>query len=241
DQVPTPCVDCQDRFERNPLRMLDCNVEADQEQFKAMPAPLDSLCVSCESQWLALTQALRQLEIPFAVNRRLVRGLDYYTRTVFEVVSQDERLGANSTVAAGGRYDNLVESLGGPPTPAVGWAVGLERLILLLDKQDTTNVDVYVVSSQLDIALQIATTLRRAGISADLDFPATGVVSRSSNKQFERAKKQGCRLLVKFGEDGQAADEVTIKDMRSRKEISVFVSDVAEKVKEILLSDTGIT
>lgn len=241
DQVPTLCVDCQDRFERNPLRMLDCKVEADQEQFKAMPAPLDSLCANCESQWLTLTQALKQLEIPFAVNKRLVRGLDYYTRTVFEVVSQDERLGANSTVAAGGRYDNLVESLGGPATPAVGWAVGLERLILLLDKQDTTNVDVYVVSTQLDVALQIATTLRRAGISADLDFPATGVVSRSSNKQFERAKKQGCRLLVKFGEDGQAADEITIKDMRSRKEISVFVSDVAEKVKEILLSDTGIT
>ncbi len=243
DKLPTLCEDCQDRFERNPLRMLDCKVEADQEQFKNVPAPLDSLCAACESQWLTLTQVLTQLEIPFAVNKRLVRGLDYYTRTVFEVVSQDKRLGANSTVAAGGRYDNLIESLGGPATPAVGWGLGLDRLITLLEQETTTNVDVYVVSTKLDVALQIATTLRQAGISADLDFPAAGISSRSMTKQLQQANKLGCPLVVIVGEDELAAGEVTLKDMRLRKQEQVSpednqsrvsLRDLPNKVKEVL-------
>lgn len=229
DKLPTLCKDCGDRFERNPLRMLDCKVAADQERFKDVPAPMDSLCGECEVQWLCLSQFLAVLEIPTVVNKRLVRGLDYYTRTVFEIVSNDERLGAQSTIAAGGRYDNLVESLGGPPTPAVGWAVGLERLILLLDKQVTTEVDVFVVSTKLDVALQIATSLRQAGISADLNFPASGVKSRSFTKQLQQANNLGCPLVVIVGEDELAAQEVTLKDMRSGTQNRVPLSDLIEE------------
>ena len=219
DRLPNLCQDCCNRFERNPLRMLDCKVEADQEQFVDVPTPLDYLCAECETQWDVLTIALRQLKIPFAVNRRLVRGLDYYTRTVFEIVSQDSRLGAQSTVAAGGRYDNLIESLGGPATPAVGWAVGLERLLLLLEKPRATSVDIFVISTELDVALRIATILRQAGLSVDLDFPTVGSKSRSFTKQLKVANDLGCQWAVIVGADEIAANEVSLKCMKTGVQI----------------------
>lgn len=232
DRLSTLCKDCCDRYERNPLRMLDCKVEADQEQFIDVPGPLGYLCADCESQWEALTLSLGQLKVPFAVNRRLVRGLDYYTRTVFEIVSQDRRLGAQSTIAAGGRYDNLIESLGGPPTPAVGLAVGWERLLLLLEAPPATNVDVFVVSTDVAVALQVATSLRQAGISTDLEFPAAGTKSRSFTKQLQEANKLGCRWAVIIGENELVNNEVTLKDMRIQGlQISVPLADLPRKLK----------
>lgn len=232
DRLPSLCDDCGVRFERNPLRMLDCKVDADQEQFVDVPTVLDYLCAECESQWDALTLALRELKIPFAVNRRLVRGLDYYTRTVFEIVSQDSRLGAQSTLAAGGRYDNLMESLGGPATPAVGWAVGLERLLLLLDKPAPANADVFVISTELDIALRIATTLRKAGVSADLDFPASGTKSRRIPKQMQVADKLGCPWAIIIGSREIEANTVTLKCMKSGLETSLPQSNLLQELKK---------
>lgn len=234
EKLPNLCEDCRDRFERNPLRMLDCKVKADQEQYKDVPAALDHLCTDCESHWQGLLGLLKQFEIPIIINKRLVRGLDYYTRTVFEIVSHDKRLGAQSTVAAGGRYDNLIETLGGQPTAAVGWGLGLERLILLLDNQETAKVDVFVVSTKAEASLEIATRLRQAGISADLDYPATGFESRSFTKQLQQANKQGCPFVVIAGEDELAAKDVTLKDMRSGSQIRLPLSDLPSKIREQL-------
>lgn len=234
EKLANLCEDCRDRFERNPLRMLDCKVKADQEQYKDVPAALDHLCADCESHWQGLLGLLKKFNIPVVINKRLVRGLDYYTRTVFEIVSHDKRLGAQSTVAAGGRYDNLIETLGGQPTAAVGWGLGLERLILLLDNQGASKVDVYIVSVKADIALEIAIHLRQAGISADLDYPTTGFESRSFTKQLQQANKHGCPLVVIAGEDEIAANELTLKDMRSGSQIRLPLSELPSKIREQL-------
>lgn len=235
DRLSSLCEDCCVRYERNPLRMLDCKVAADQEQFDDVPGMLDYLCTDCASQWDSLTLMLRQLKIPFAVNRRLVRGLDYYTRTVFEIVSQDSRLGAQSTIAAGGRYDNLIESLGGPPTPAVGWAVGLERLLLLLDEQKPTNVDVFVISSRQEVALEIATWLRQSGISADLDFPVEGTKSRKISKQLHQAIELGCTWAVIAGEEELADNQVSLRDLRTKLQIRVSLTDLVRRLRDYVV------
>jgi len=234
EKLPNLCQDCQDRFERNPLRMLDCKVKADQDQYKDVPAALDNLCTECEEHWQGLLGLLAQFNIPIVINKSLVRGLDYYTRTVFEIVSHDKRLGSQSTVAAGGRYDNLIETLGGQPTAAVGWGLGLERLTLMLDNQDSAKVDVFVVSTKADASLAIAHLLRQAGISADLDYPATGFASRSFTKQLQQANKLGCPFVVIAGEDELAANEVTLKDMRSGNQTRLPLSDLPIKIKEQL-------
>lgn len=233
-KLPGLCQDCRDRFERNPLRMLDCKIRADQEQYNDVPAALDHLCPECEEHWQGLLGLLKQFNIPVVINKRLVRGLDYYTRTVFEVVSHDQRLGAQSTVAAGGRYDNLIETLGGQPCAAVGWGLGLERLILLLDNQDVAKRDVFVISTKADAALAIATSLRQAGIAADLDYPAKGTACRSFTKQLQQANKQGCPLVVIAGVDELAANEVTLKDMRTSNQTRLPLSDLPSKIRELL-------
>ncbi len=216
--LPNLCADCRQRFERNPLRMLDCKIAADQAYYQAVPVSIDYLCPVCQSHWHGLKSILSAQGTKFKVNPRLVRGLDYYSRTVFEVVTSSPKLGVESTICAGGRYDGLLEVLGGKQTPAVGWALGVERLVLLLDRTVIRLPLVFIVSSNQIEALKLAVELRKAGISCELDFPATGSEPRKLTKQLEQANKSGALWAVIQGDEELAADELTLKDMRSREQ-----------------------
>lgn len=229
--LPDLCEDCRDRFERNPLRMLDCKSHGCQSHYQNVPASLDHLCPECSQHWDELLVILSAHKLAYKVNKRLVRGLDYYTRTVFEVVSNDARLGAQSTVCAGGRYDNLVEMFGGPPTPAVGWALGMERVTLLLGDDRKRALSAFVVSSQPSEALALAAELRRAGISCDLDFPARGGNARAFTKQLERSNKLGATWTIILGDDELSAGEATLKHMESGRQARLPVSDLADYLK----------
>lgn len=225
------CDDCRDRFDRNPLRMLDCKQHECQSHYQDVPASLDHLCQECKQHWDQLLILLSGHDLPYKVNKRLVRGLDYYTRTVFEVLSNDSRLGTQSTMCAGGRYDNLVELFGGPPTPAVGWALGMERVTLLLQGDRKPSLTAFVVSSQPARALALAVELRRAGISCDLDFPARGAGARPFTKQLERSNKLGASWTVILGDDELAQGEATLKNMDSGLQTKLPLPELAAYLK----------
>lgn len=209
------CEDCRDRYQRNPLRMLDCKAETCKQHYLDAPSSLDYLCQDCDSHWKELLQLLDNLQIRYTVNDRLVRGLDYYTRTVFEVVSNHSALGAQSTICAGGRYDNLVEHFGRQPTPAVGWALGMERLILITQMEMSTPPKVFIASTRPEEALRLAMDLRRLNVVCDLDFPGKGSKARNLGKQIEQANKTGASWTIILGDDEFTTQEVTLKDMRT--------------------------
>ena len=184
--------DSQERLQRNPLRILDSKIPATQAMLAEAPTLIEELSDESRSRFARVTDGLRLLGIPYTLNPRLVRGLDYYSHTAFEITST--QLGAQATVCGGGRYDGLVEQLGGPVTPAIGWALGLERLAILLAKAEAAPIEaaqIYVVSrgdrGEL-LALQVARQLRQVGYTIELDL--TGA---AFGKQFKRADRSGAR------------------------------------------------
>lgn len=225
EKLPMLCTDCKDRFERNPLRMLDCKVETCRPHFVNLPSTIAELCAPCTDHWQGLLDGLRRTGLSPIINDRLVRGLDYYGRTVFEFISTDKRLGSQSTICAGGRYDYLIDTLGGNPTPAVGWAAGLERIRMVSSAPSGAGPSVFAVSSDDRAALITATNLRRQGISCDMDF-APGGKPRNLGKQIERANKAGARYAVIQGEDELAANTVTVKDMKSGEQTRIPAEDL---------------
>lgn len=221
------CADCKDRFERNPLRMLDCKVPTCQEQYKDIPSAIEHLCDDCQTHWQKLIELVEAQGIKPVINPRMVRGLDYYTRTAFEFVAKDKRLGTQSSIGGGGRYDKLVEMFGGPATPAVGWAFGVDRLLMLLSDTTASTLPAFVVSSNAEKALGIATDLRRAGITTELDFPGQGQLPRNFSKQMQQANKQQAAFVVILGDDELAKGEATIKDMKDGSQKVVSQSELA--------------
>ncbi|HEY3418431.1 MAG TPA: histidine--tRNA ligase [Armatimonadota bacterium] len=207
------CTDCQRRYEANPLRILDCKVERCRDLSKDVPAILDVLCDACKEHFDGVLTGLRALEIPYVVNPNIVRGLDYYTRTAFEFIAGN--LGAQNTVLAGGRYDGLVAELGGPATPAIGFAAGIERLLLSVGESAPLPEQpgpVFIASigdAAREQALPLATTLRRADIPTALNYGA-----RSLKAQMKEADRQNARFVVILGEDELARGEVMLRDMR---------------------------
>lgn len=205
--------DSQDRLERNPLRILDSKNAATQEILSAAPTLAEALCEESRERFEQVKQALAALEIPFRLNPRLVRGLDYYSHTAFEITSS--QLGAQATVCGGGRYDGLVEQLGGPPTPAIGWALGMERLVLLLAQRKPAEFsapDVYVANrgdAAECIALGLARSLRLAGLAVELD--ATGA---AFGKQFKRADRSGAIWAAVLGDGEVERGVVRLKSLR---------------------------
>jgi histidyl-tRNA synthetase len=214
------CADCQRRAETNPLRVLDCKVPEDQPIIEKLPKIGEYLDESCREHFAEVRRMLDAVGIAYTVNERMVRGLDYYTRTTFEFTHGG--LGAQSAVLGGGRYDGLSESLGGPKAPGIGFAIGEDRLILALQSEGETvaeKLQAYIapLGAGMNVhALTLARELRRTGISADL-----GDESFRLKKSFELAEKAGARFIVIVGENEIANDEFAVKDLASGQQVQV--------------------
>ena len=234
ERINEMCETCRERFDRNPLRVLDCKEKKCQELTKDAPSMLDLLCDECKNHFDQLQKCLDGAGIPYSVNPRIVRGLDYYTKTVFEIVTEtpDGKL----TVCGGGRYDNLVEQIGDQSIPAVGFGMGLERVLMLLDsegieipKPDWYEVFVtYMGENQLK-AFALVQQLRAAGIKADMDH-----VGRSLKSQFKYANKTGAPVTAVIGDDEAANGEVKLKRMSDGTEKTVKVEEAAKAVKDLI-------
>lgn len=228
----TLCRDCKTRLERNPLRLLDCKQASCQPVAETAPRSADHLCRDCQVHFDQLKAYLGMLELPFTVDRRLVRGLDYYTRTVFEI--QPKGGGAQSTLGGGGRYDDLIEELGGRPMPAIGFATGIERIVLNLKKQNITvpappalTVLIACLGDKArEASLKLADQLRQAGISA---VTATG--RRSLKAQMRQADSLGVRYAVIIGEDEVKAGTATVREMSSARQETIPTSDLLQRLK----------
>lgn len=226
------CSDCRARLTRNPLRLLDCKNASCQELAQSAPKPSDYLCHDCQLHFQSVQEFLLALSIPFQLNHRLVRGLDYYTRTVFEVEPQDKR--GQSTLGGGGRYDDLVETLGGNPTPAVGFAAGLERIILNLRKQ---NPDIPALPKPLAFvaylgpeakieAMKIASQLRKAGIATMM---ASG--DKSLKGQMRQAGSSGSSYALILGQEEVRSRNVVFRDMSNGEQQVIPLADAATMLK----------
>ena len=228
------CRDCRVRLKRNPLRLLDCKQPSCQRLANVAPRSADHLCPQCAEHFARLQEYLKLLEIPFEVNHRLVRGLDYYTRTVFEV--QPEAEGAQSTLGGGGRYDDLIEELGGKPIPAIGFAAGIERIIVNLKKYNIAvpalpkpQVFIACVGDAVkDEAIKLAASLRRSG---------TGVIaamgSRSLKAQLRQANNLGVRYAVIIGEEEVKTGTVILRDMTTAQQKTVALSELEGELRQI--------
>ena len=229
-RLPDLCRNCQERFEKNPLRIIDCKEERCQAVTVQAPTQLDHLCPACKDHFDGLRHHLETLELPYAIDPRIVRGLDYYTQTVFEFVSG--HVGTQGTICGGGRYDGLVEEIGGQPTPGIGFALGVERLLMELTAQGVElpgskamTLFLAVSGSHLDQALSLCQTLRRAGISAETDL-----LGRSLKAQMKYAGKSGARYVLVLGDDEAATGQGRLRDMRDGQERPVTLADLADEL-----------
>jgi histidyl-tRNA synthetase len=219
--------DSQDRLTRNPLRILDSKNKDTQKILYGAPSILDHLSESSKARFDRVQQLLADLSIPCQINSKLVRGLDYYSHTVFEIQSAD--LGAQATVCAGGRYDGLVTELGGPETAAIGWAMGLERLVILLQKlgnsATASTVDFYVVSRGVAAegqALRIVQQLRQAGFKAELDLSGSAF-----GKQFKRADRSAAAACLILGDSEAEKGTVQLKWLASGEQAELVQTELA--------------
>lgn len=221
------CEDCNYRYEKNPLRILDCKNSDCKKIFEQKVIQdviySDFICPECSEHFEKLKQFLNILGIKYEVNKLLVRGLDYYNRTVFEIKSNN--LGSQNAVCGGGRYDSLVETLGGAPTPAVGWAMGMERLNSLITKPEASKIDAFVISENAAEAMKLTEELREKGFSAEFDF-----ASKKFKKQLEKASKTA-KYAVILLEDEIRNNKVTIKNLDTSDQISCPRAEADKNIK----------
>lgn len=218
------CSDCQRRVDTNPLRVLDCKVPACREMVSDAPRINKSLCPECESHFAKVVSMLSQAGLKYRLNPNLVRGLDYYQRTTFEVVSHD--IGAQSSVAGGGRYDGLVKALGGPDVAGIGFACGMERLALILEGIQERPKDFYLAvlhEDAMDKALFMAQNLREKGFSGEMGFQV-----RSVKAQLRQANKLRVKTCLLLGVDELTKGEVQVKDMATGVQRGVSQDDVEQ-------------
>ncbi|MFR1503456.1 MAG: histidine--tRNA ligase [Opitutales bacterium] len=221
------CEDCNFRYEKNPLRILDCKVDSCKAIFEKEEIQKvilgDFICDECKEHFEKVKEYLTALQIPYTVNKLLVRGLDYYNRTVFEIKSNN--LGSQNAVCGGGRYDSLVETLGGVQTPAVGWAMGLERLNSLISKPENERLDVFVVAENMTETFKIIEELRNAGFSAEFDY-----ANRKFKKQLDKAAKSAKYALILM-DDEINSGTVTLKNLDTSEQVNVSRSNYLENIK----------
>lgn len=225
------CNTCKDRFERNPLRILDCKSEICQELVKGAPMMIDFLCHDCKAAFEDVQKNLKCMGVDFVVNPGIVRGLDYYTKTAFEFVTTS--IGAQGTVCGGGRYDHLMEELGGPPIPGVGFGLGIERLLLTLEangveipEPETIEVFVAVMGEEAKaFGLKLLRQLRQAGVRAEMD-----AMARNIKGQFKYANRIHAKKTVVIGDNELAQQKVSIKDMETSQQTEIAMDDILKEL-----------
>ena len=228
------CVDCQRRSHTNPLRVLDCKIEADQPIIEELPKIIDHLCPECRQHFDSVTMDLKQRGVAFEVVPRLVRGLDYYTRTTFEITSG--LLGAQNALLGGGRYDGLSEMLGGPPAPGFGFAIGQDRLVLTVGATESLKPEqplaVYVAwmgEATREASTLLARGLRRAGIGTEISYHPIKL-----KKAMGAASKLGVSYTIIIGEEEVASGNYQVKDMSTGEQQSMSAAEIAGFLKENL-------
>lgn len=226
------CDDCKRRRTTNPLRTFDCKSTGCQALLNGAPILLDSICPDCADHFAKVKSCLEQLDTPYVVNPRMVRGLDYYMRTTFEVIT--DRLGSQNAVGGGGRYNGLVKDLGGPDVPGIGFAIGMERLILLLqqDQEEAKRSPSIFVAALGDAArakgFLLVQELRTLGLEADMDYEG-----RSLKSQMRRADKSGARHVLILGEDEMTKGEIQVRDMSNKEQRIIPLASVVQTLREI--------
>lgn len=231
-QVENLCKSCVERYQQNPLRMLDCKEEGCKAILENAPKMTDYLCEECAEHFAKVRGYLESLGIEYVLDPKLVRGFDYYTKTAFEFVSGE--LGAQNAIGGGGRYDNLVEEIGGQPTPAIGFGLGLERLVLTLDSLGVelpveTGITAFVAGmgeAGHEAAVKLVAALRLEGISADMDY--TG---RSLKAQMKTANKLGAKFAVILGDDEIASNTATVRNMETSEQTSVPMAELVAALR----------
>ena len=233
------CEDCKERFKKNPLRILDCKVDKDNEILKNIPKTIDYLNEESKTFFDEVLSYLDSLEICYEVDPKTIRGLDYYTHTVFEIEANIKDFGAQNVLCAGGRYNNLVENLDGPATPAVGFGLGSERLLLALEHEnidivDEKSVDVYVIPMTLDktFSFSLVYLLRTLGLSVETDY-----LNRKLANNFKYAEKINAKYTVVIGEDEIEKEYFTVKNMKTREEEKVSKNEFLKYILEHLEQD----
>ena len=231
------CDDCNRRFEKNPLRILDCKVDADKEFMKCAPRMTDYLNEVSKEHFSLVKNYLDAMNIDYEVNSNIVRGLDYYTHTVFEVVADIKDFGSQNVLAGGGRYNNLVENIGGPSVPGVGFAIGVERLLLALEYEGLDNiefnpVDVYIFGAsdnEKEYIMKLANDLRGSGFKIDVDYE-----SKSFKNNFKRADKLNSKFVIIIGEEEVKTKVLTVKNNKAKEEYKVSIDELVKFLDEKL-------
>jgi histidyl-tRNA synthetase len=229
------CEDCGQRVERNPMRILDCKVEKCKAVTTGAPTTGQYLCGECMEHFKVVQTALNELGIVYSINERLVRGLDYYTQTAFEI--KVAGIGAQASIGGGGRYNGLVEEIGGPPTPGIGYALGIERVLLAMEQQgielpEAVKLEVFVATLGNEAritAFTLLARLRSLGLAADMDY-----LGRSLKAQMKQAGKSQAQLVVIVGGDELVRQVVLVKDMDGGKQEEVELTDIEEYICEKL-------
>lgn len=228
------CDDCKRRLETNPLRILDCKVEKCKSIAKDAPIILSYLCDDCNTHFESVKEYLTMMDVPFSINSKMVRGLDYYVKTAFELVT--DRLGAASAVGAGGRYDGLVKSLGGSDTPGIGFAIGLDRIVELLKElkpMEEKGADVFILSFDkegLAHCLKITKELRALGIIVEYDYSLASMKS-----QFKKADKSKASYAVVLGSNELAENKASVKDLITGSQELVELNNIVSYIKNKLI------
>ena len=238
EKIHALCSDCQRRTETNPLRVFDCKVDTCKETVSDAPSILDYICEDCQAHFKSVQDYLESSGIPFVLNHKLVRGLDYYTRTTFEI--QTDRLGAQNAVTGGGRYDGLVKLLGGPDHPGTGFAIGIERLVALMDedaKQEIRTPDLFIAALGDTVekkAFKWANALRRTGIWVETEYSTKGLKA-----QMKRAGRLGARRVLIIGDDELASGKGILRDMEKKVQEEVALNGIVNNLKGILIESKG--
>lgn len=227
------CSECVKRYEKNPLRVLDCKKDSCQKIIETAPMITENLCPECKLHFEEVKSHLDDFKIKYHIDHKLVRGLDYYTKTAFEIVCKG--LGAQNAIAGGGRYDDLVEELGGKPTPGVGFAAGIERMIMVMNQQKINwpkpkCIDIFIVkvsAENKDTAFRLLQKIRNSGLSADLDYS-----NGSLKSQMRIANKIGARYTIIVGEEELSKDMVTLRNMQTKEQKKVKLDEIEKGVKK---------
>jgi histidyl-tRNA synthetase len=227
------CPDCQRRRNTNALRVFDCKVERCQHLLADAPMLLDRICPACARHFAQVRESLDQLQTAYVIDTRMVRGLDYYTRTTFEVIT--DRLGAQNAVGGGGRYDDLMRDLGGPDLPGIGFAMGMERLILLLQQQQNGSgcrTELFVAAlgdTARRRAFGLTQELRARGLATEMDYAAASLKS-----QMRRADKLQARFVAILGDDEVARGELQLRDMAAKTQEAVSLDNAPQALMEMI-------